>query len=232
MAGDCKTYQLALCPPWLLGAQGEAWELIQGLIKDAHAEGTREAVALRFIPYCPLDALAVHSAERQIERAPGEEIEIFRARLRGAWDAWSKAGTEEGILMQLAAAGITTADAVEGMTEWGGGFTWGDGTIWGYVHVGVTWGSFVWGEETWGEFLGPMTWARWFLIVEPPHPFTPPQLWGAGWLWGDATRWGFGNDALMEFVRRVIRKWQPAHVVCLGVLVRFDDGYQAFFTVN
>jgi hypothetical protein len=229
--GDCKTYQLALCPPHLLAPTGEAWELVQGLIKDAHAEGTREGVALRFVLHAPLDALPVLGSERQIERAPGEEIEVYRQRLVDAWDAWGRAGTAAGILGQLAAAGITNAAVVEGPDGAWGGFVWGDGTLWGYAHVGEVWGGFGWGDGTiWGEHVGPMTWATWFLDVSPPHGFTAPQAWGA-FTWGDGALWGFGNAELMEFTRRVIRKWQPAHVRCLGVLVRFADGYQAFFTV-
>lgn len=55
--GSHADYQLSLCPPWLLAAWGEAWHLVQGLVKDSHAEGAREAVAMRFVPFAPLYAL-------------------------------------------------------------------------------------------------------------------------------------------------------------------------------
>lgn len=155
---DVKDYVRAIAPPWLLAAYGEALLLVLGLIGDAHGEGTREAVALRFVDAAPLDALDDHGADRQIARAPGEGLEAFRQRLLQAWDAWALAGTGAGILLQLEPAGITSATIVEGASAdpsvpstwatwyvrvhephpfvapflWGAGRDWGDGWLWGF----------------------------------------------------------------------------------------------------
>lgn len=187
--GSFADYQLSLAPPWLLGPYGEAWHLVLGFVKDAHAEGAREAVVCRFLPYAPLDALDEHGRDRQILRAPGEPIESFRARLLTAWQAWAKAGTGGGILLQLEPAGIVSATITEGASI---------------------------------DPSEASTWAKWYLTVHEPHPFTPPIVWGDGHLWGDGWLWGFADDTAIAYARAIIRKWQPAHVLCTGVLVEFS----------
>lgn len=67
------------------------------------------------------------------------------------------------------------------------------------------------------------SWATWYLRVHEPHPFTPPITWGDGHTWDDGWLWGFGDDAALAYVRAVIRKWQPAHVLCTGVVVEFSS---------
>jgi hypothetical protein len=230
--GDFKEYELANSPPWLLELWGEAWALVQGLFADAHAEGTREAVALRFVVHAPLDALDEHGADRQILLAPGEALEQFRTRLRQAWDAWAKAGTGGGILLQLEAAGIVSATIYEGPPRWDG-FEWGDGTLWG-TRVGFTtapaqsWGSFTWGSYTWGPRA--MNWANWVLVIHEPHPFSPPASWGQR-TWGDGWLWGFSTPAPIEYTKAIVRKWQPAHVRNVGVVVEFQAGASSVFQV-
>lgn len=187
--GDIVDYQLSLCPPWLLDLYGEALELVLGLMKDALAEGAREAVVQRFVRFCAADALRYHGDQVQILRAPGETTEQFRARLLRAWSAWSKAGTGGGILLQLEPVGIGSATITEGAS----------------VDPSVT-----------------SSWAKWYLTVHEPHPFTRPITYGSGHTYGDGALYGFGDDFAIAYVRAVIRKWQPAHVLCTGVVVEFS----------
>lgn len=187
---DVKDYVQALMPTWLLGPMGEALTLVYGLIADAHAEGTREAVALRFVDFAPLDSLDDHGSDREILRAPGEGLEAFRARLMQAWDAWAQAGSPGGILLQLGPAGVAAAVLVEGASI--------DPEI-------------------------PASWGRWYLDVSEPHPFTPPVVWGGGQEWGDGWLWGFGDATALEYVRRVIRKWEPARTLCTGIRIEFSS---------
>lgn len=188
-AGDLVDHQLSLCPPWLLERYGEALQLVLGLAKDAIAEGAREAVVQRFVRHCAADALKHHGSERQIFRAPGESLEAYRTRLIQAWEAWSKAGTAAGILLQLEPAGVTNATITEGAS----------------IDPAVT-----------------SSWAKWYLTAHEPHPFTPPITYGSGHVYGDEALYGFGDDHAIAYVRAVIRKWQPAHVLCTGVLVEFS----------
>ncbi len=186
--GDVVDYQVSLAPTWLQKGYGEALMLVFGLVADATAEGAREAVAQRFIRFCAADALGLHGKQVQILRAPGETTEQYRVRLQQAWDAWSKAGTGGGILLQLEPAGIVSATIHEGDS----------------IDPDV-----------------PDSWAKWWLEVNEPHPFTPPITYGSGRTYGDGALYGFGDDHAIAYVRAVIRKWQPAHVLCTGVLVHF-----------
>lgn len=187
--GDVKDFVQSLAPTWLSKGFGEALMLMFGLIADAHAEGAREATAQRFILHCAADALNLHGKQVQILRAPGETTEQFRARLAAAWEAWSKAGTGGGILLQLEPAGVTSATIHEGDS----------------IDPDV-----------------PASWAKWWLEVSDPHPFTPPITYGSGRRYGDGALYGFGDGSAIAYTRAVIRKWQPAHVLCTGVLVHFS----------
>lgn len=189
-AGDVVDYQISLCPPWLLAQYGEAWQLAFGLAKDSIAEGARESVVQRFIRHSSADALAFHGRQVGIFRAPGESTEQYRTRLTQTWQAWSKAGTPAGILLQLEPAGITNAEIFEGVS----------------VDPSV-----------------PSSWATWYLRVHEPHPFTPPITYGSGGTYGGGALYGFGNATAIEYARAVIRKWQPAHALCTGIVVEFSS---------
>lgn len=192
--GDFVQNEEANSPPWLLGKYGEAWGIVMGLFADAHAEGAREAVVQRFVRLCAADALDEHGEERQILRAPGEDVEAFRQRLILAWDAWEKAGTPGGILEQLVPVGIENAEVIEGVSI---------------------------------DPSTPSSWAKWYLRVHEPHPFTPPILYGAapagsGRDYDSGALYGFGDAAALEYVRAVVRKWNAAHAQCTGIVVELS----------
>lgn len=76
-----------------------------------------------------------------------------------------------------------------------------------------------------GDSIDPdvaASWAKWWLEVSEPHPFTPPITYGSGRTYGDGALYGFGDDHAIAYVRAVIRKWQPSDVLCTGVLVHFS----------
>lgn len=189
--GDAKEYQLALSPPWLLGTYGEAWMLVMGLLKEAHIEASREAVVQRFVTYCAADGLDEHGQERQIPRAPGETVEQYRARLMLAWEAWQRAGTPAGILLQLTPAGVTNASIVEHASI--------DPSIsssWAVWHMVV---------EMPHPFVDP--------VILGPAPV------GSGRRLGDGSLLGFGSAHAIEYVRAVIKKWNAVHTTCTGLAI-------------
>lgn len=193
--GDGATYTLAISPPWLLGPYGEGWGLVMGLLKEARAEGAREAVLQRFVQLCAKDALDEHGSERQIPRAPGETLPQYRGRLAIAWDAWEKAGTPAGVLEQLAPAGIESVTLTEGAS----------------IDPSVA-----------------STWAKWYLTVGNPHPFTDPIILGptpvgSGRLMGDGWLMGFADGTAIAYTRVIVRKWGAAHAICTGISI-IDTG--------
>lgn len=107
------TYVVALAPPWLRGRWGEQWHRAQGLLFDMVAEGAVQAVKARLLRSGPDDALPYAGNDRQIERAPGESADSYRARLLGAFETWRLAGTNKGILSALAVIGYTKAAIYE-----------------------------------------------------------------------------------------------------------------------
>jgi hypothetical protein len=106
-------YMIELAPPWLRGRWGEAWNGTVGLAMDMVAEGAMEAVKARFLKQAPVDALPYAGADRQIERAPGETDDVYRARLLQAFETWRLAGTNKGILTALAIIGYPKAKIFE-----------------------------------------------------------------------------------------------------------------------
>jgi len=108
-----RQYMIELAPPWLRGRWGEAWNGTVGLAMDMVAEGAMQAVKARFIKQAPADALPYAGTDRQIERAPGESDETYRARLLQAFETWQLAGTNKGILAALAVIGYPKAKIFE-----------------------------------------------------------------------------------------------------------------------
>lgn len=194
--GDAKEYQLAISPPWLLGPYGEGWMIFQGLLKEAHIEGAREALVQRFVLLCAADALDLHGEERQILRAPGETLEQFRARLAISWDAWMKNGTPGGVLEQLAPVGIVDATITEGASI--------------DPSMPSTW-------ATWYLTIRPP-----HPFTDPIVIGLPPV--GSGRAVGDGWLVGFATDAAIAYTRAVIAKWGAAHGLCTGAEIYDTTG--------
>jgi hypothetical protein len=146
-----------LAPTWLRGSWGGSLVECIGFIFDTIQEANYEAGAADCLeaPTFPGgEALALKGSERSIERYPAESDAAYKARVKGAWEAWPQAGTDGGLLSQLSAGTFTAAlkemrdwdwDGVAAnwsrfwtiitdhgwvRTHWGDGRTWGAGT-WG-----------------------------------------------------------------------------------------------------
>jgi hypothetical protein len=83
-----------------------------GYTADKLVELANFAVAVRHVQLAPEDALPYHGRDRRLVRGPDEPAATFRARLLSAWDAWSQAGSEAGLLAQLDAYLGTTGTFV------------------------------------------------------------------------------------------------------------------------
>jgi len=66
---------------------------------------------------------------------------------------------------------------------------------------------------------GDPRWWRFWIVVEPPHPFTT-------WMLGDGTKLGTkllgldaGGTAALDLFRRVVRKWKAAHTTCEHIII-------------
>ncbi len=206
-------------PPWLLGPNGRTWLTAIGRSLDDNAERARQAVKARFPNLAPDDALAVLGEERGMPRGPGETTASYRARLLGAWDAWTWAGTPYGMLRQLLAAGYPT---VYVQTQGGKQYSLASllsgnpvqdlvvAQMATPVHLGGT------PAELWSDFA--------VLIGQP---------WPAWWSGAPGD-----SSADANFVRQLIAKWKPAHTRCVkleaisGSIVGLSITVGSSFTVG
>jgi len=186
-------YEVELAPPWLRGLWGERWHQAMGLVKDALAEGALQAVKARFLRGSPSDSLSYAGTDRQIERAPGESDDNYRARLQKAFTTWRLAGTNKGIIEALKVIGFPSVTIFE--------------------------------NKDWAASPDPTAWWLFWVMLLSPLPFDGPWKLGDGTKLGEKPL-GFGSAkdaALLELIRRVIRKWKAAHTI-LGKGIAVFDG--------
>jgi hypothetical protein len=95
-------FQPSILPAWLQNQAGLDWAGVLGTLKDAASNAAR-AAAVVGMPYAggPSDALVAIGFERQLQRGISESDAAYAERLRLAWDAWKRAGSALGILLQL-----------------------------------------------------------------------------------------------------------------------------------
>lgn len=139
-------------PPWLQNEAGRRWARALGRVLDGAVDGARDAVLARYPSYAPEDALNLVGEGRALRRFPPDEPDdLYRERVRHAWDWWLRAGTKPGMEAELARLGFH-ARVIEGPFE-----TYFDGA-WRF------------GDYE-GAFTGP-AWAEFILEVSPAGPWT------------------------------------------------------------
>ena len=204
-----EEYQLSLHSPPLQGPYGELWARAHGALKDNHAQAAKEAVKARFVQVCPPDALEYHAEERGLERMPADTEAEWRARILAAWDLWKWAGTRKGVIDAIKLTGLTSV----GIRDY---WDWPDP---------VGFGAF-------GGFVDPAThifyangpsvgkWAKFWVVIDQPHPWVWEGAWGDPGVYGDGGTWGTTmTQGEAERVRRQIRQWKPAHAWCVNVIL-------------
>ena len=98
-----------LAPTVLQGYWGARWVFGVSLVFDTLREWGIEAIKSGLLKSdtIPDDALAYIGRARMMERYAAETTAQYKERLKGAWDAWEKAGTVDGITSQLEAFGLS-----------------------------------------------------------------------------------------------------------------------------
>lgn len=100
--------------PWLVGgSNGRAEVTAYGGVVDAEIATLKVATKARMPDYAPDAAALAHiGAERGIFRGPAETSASYAARLKAAWDNWSRAGNAPELLLALWFAGWEGATLV------------------------------------------------------------------------------------------------------------------------
>lgn len=101
-----RTYQSeTLPPPALQNPRATTWNAEIGTNKDLLLERLIDAMKERFAGTASELALHRIGNERGINRFSFEPLEVYRARVLGAFDYWEKAGTIPGMKLALEQAG-------------------------------------------------------------------------------------------------------------------------------
>lgn len=218
-----KEYQADSAPPAL---QHERWRALTGTLgdaKDAAAQAARDAAKSGLVTECPDDALGHHAKERSLERYPTETAAQHRARLAAAATALEFVGTESGLLAALTALGFGTP------------------TIHTAIGTPPAWWVGAWPPESEGErppkWVGAWpiaagdaaNWSSRFWVALENTTFSN-EVWGEklwrepGFTWGSTA-----TPAQVGIVKRIIKRWRPAHCVCVGVFVELTTGTRIFW---
>lgn len=172
MALDYCDWQPSLQPPWLCQSQGAAWGQCWGFLKDAWAEGAKQAVSARCASTGAPDALEAQASDRRLERYPTETEAQHRVRLAQSFDRLQLLGTVQGLIdAVLAVPGVASVDYREA-------YDWDpDSPRWArwWLLVRVAWPK----APTWDD---------------------PAMTWDTGWQWDFNA--GESGALLLRQVRR------------------------------
>lgn len=135
------------------GPRGLAWVGVVAGRVDELVTNARTSAKLDLPAHTLDEALPYVGADRVIARAPGEDLDAYRARLAGAWESWSWVGTRYGIAraVGLLDVGTPQVDTVRRIPPTG----WPLATRWAFIRLtfpgraawGARWGTFKWGAR-------------------------------------------------------------------------------------
>lgn len=218
-----KDYQADSAPPAL---QHDRWRALTGTLgdaKDAAAQAARDAAKTAIVSECPDDALGHHAKERSLERYPTEDADAHRARLASAPTWLERVGTTAGLLVALAQTGygVPAIHAANGPAP-----SWWVGA-WPPESEGNRPPGWV---GAWPIAAGDVAgWPSRFWVSLDDSVWSD-ETWGGGFDWGDNLTWGSTATAeQVAVVKRIIRRWRPAHCVCIGVFVELVGGLRIFW---
>jgi len=207
---------MEIAPPWLLGETGQGVQYAAGTVIDSLAEWNNEGIKAAFPGIGTPDALALIGRDRVLDRGPTETDAHYASRLSKAFDTWATAGAAPTLLKQLLAWFNPATNTPIRVVS--------NAAVWHSINpvteivtktvVGTNW--------TWDGFA-PVRWFRGWVILDSSAAPWLPDLWGAPGTWGDGGTWG-SNATLTEVaqLQRIVRKWKPAHVSCLNIIVIFS----------
>ncbi len=96
-----EEYQPSILPAWLQDINGTNYAGVLGRLKDTVSNYARAAAVGGMPAECIAGLLPAIGYERQLPRGPAESEAHYRERLRTAWEAWRRAGTPLGMLLQF-----------------------------------------------------------------------------------------------------------------------------------
>lgn len=195
-------------PWWREDPDSDKWQGVMGEALDDQKDRFLQARAVRYptVPAgqlyaCPSDALSYLSAERGLERVPGESEDAWRERLRRAWPIWHVSGTQQIHIDEFGWAGILNVTTVR-RHEWSTPAPVGTPYVRSFARL---------------------VWFQFDVLVQRPHPWRQKR-WGDGDKWGEHT-WGTSmTTEELTWFRREIRERKAGHDTCTYLHISFADG--------
>lgn len=190
-----------------------------GLILDGAHDMLVDGVLARFPGYGTTEALPHIGNDRLIDRGPTEPDVGYASRLSRAFDTWRNAGGPYALLDNLRAYFEPTPIPVRVVS---------DRNVWHEIDP-------VTAEVT-------RTKASLFNWIWDPYSLLPAPRWWRGWVIIDAsdgrwTQWLVGDPDIfvgdghtvgstatigeVASVRRIVRRFKPAHMHCVNVIIAF-----------
>lgn len=219
-----------LVPPWLSdrwpAKKSVGFRLLYSwsFILDELTEWTWQGLRAKWPTYGTPTAVPTIGRDRRIIRGPNEPIDAYALRLVGWLDAWRRAGTAIGVLLQLVPFfAPNTAPLMRLVNAHG---------VWYGLQPGDTTAEAVniahqhnwnWGNPPIPFVLNP--WARCWPIIysDNDYPWTPEGIWDDPGTWGEDGVLDFSASVSeIQTLLQIIGQWKAAHSLYVRPIVAFD----------
>ena len=212
----------AIVPPWLAERVAARLQWSIGLVLDAHWDMVREGVKARMPGEGTDEALPAIGADRLIERGPSESAESYAARLSASFDTWRGAGNPHKLLEQLRAYFLPNPPRIRAVSDAG---VWHeiDPITAAITRTKTSPSNWVWDGYS-APTSSPRWWRGWIVIDSSAGPWSQWLIGEPGITLGDGHT--LGSTATVDDVtsiRRIVRKWKPAHVHVHDVIITFAE---------
>ena len=196
MSTDYQAYFPTLLPTFIADDVGTYWATSFGFIGSAIADGASNAVKCSIVQMAPSDALPYLGAARpHIIRYPGESDASYQSALAQSFCYASLLGTDAGIIAALGRVGMKATVIRNNEWDWDG-------------HPGN---------------VAPY-WARMWVIIQQPSPFSPGSRWGGGGRWGSDFVWGPDGltPQIQQFIIDVCETYKSSHSQLVRIRLILD----------
>lgn len=225
---------LKTSPQWLQGYVGSRIGFSTGIIFDALLDWLDQGVKSRFPAYGTPTANLYLGNDRNLEKFPGETNEEYGERLQDAIATWKTCGSARSIIDQVkgylqpytdvdTGGNQTTVAIVNNTgTRW---YIWDPNLVADNYYVETTSSEWDWdGEDT-------RWWRCWVLIWPGLLGWEAEADWGDPGDWGEDGVWGIDGATISQVsaIRRLIKRWKPANVAVMSVIVSMEPYESAFW---
>ena len=223
MLATLREWMISTIYPPLRDAFGQTVIGSMGRMADEVASRADQAAQVRFVEFCPEDALPYHGAERNLERGLNEPADGYRSWLLQVWDHWTDAGTPNSIKHQLAHFLQIDPATVKVTGIWpfqsGPGVTRVVPPPAGYSTTPIP-GWELHDKDT-------AQWARFWIEISTPPPWGfGMRAWNDGWTWdGDMVWDSLATPDQVNQTLLAVNKWKPAHTLLAGLKFKVPGAY-------